>query len=285
MSALMMCPTASFADGYIYGALDTSSWTIDQWKSAAGAFQFNNVKCGSLLRTRIKNVRGGIGILTPVDDTHMKNLLYGNEIRNFSADALVANASDLTVENNKFLDGYADQADGDGNHDDIIQIFALGGRVFDNIVIHNNYIADTTNLSRPWQSGYQGISCFDGIVTNIKITNNVVLASAYHGISLYGARGALIANNTVINSKANGRTNWIGIFNLKDGTPPQNVVSKDNLASGFAGNAPATSYTSTNNYTVSKPLETFVVYDLPTATFDLTLKPTSPFFGKGAGAY
>ena len=45
---------------------------------------------------------------------------------------------------------------------------------------------------------------FDGMYDGVKIRNNVIQASGYHGITITGALNSEVVNNTVLNTKASG---------------------------------------------------------------------------------
>ena len=51
---------------------------------------------------------------------------------------------------------------------------------------------------QPHRGALQGIGCFDGMFVDWIIENNVIIVDHYHGITLGGARGCRIVNNTVI---------------------------------------------------------------------------------------
>jgi parallel beta-helix repeat protein len=73
---------------------------------------------------------------------------------------------------------------------------------------------------------------------NLKITNNIVAANQYHGISVYGARGAMILNNTVVNIRGLvAVTPYIAIRPRKDGTRSTNVIVANNVAMSIQGSA------------------------------------------------
>ncbi|HVK61095.1 MAG TPA: right-handed parallel beta-helix repeat-containing protein [Bdellovibrionales bacterium] len=274
------------ADSKLYSQNDSSGFTANDWLTTPNAVTARNSPCTSILRNKALNVRFGINVwsdLATYPENSIKTLVSGNEIKNFSGDGMRPNGSDILIENNRILDSYLSAADGDANHDDGIQMFALNGAVFDNIVINRNLVQDVTDVNRPFQADLQGIACFDGTLTRLQMTNNTVIASAYHGISLYGGVDGLIANNTVAMSKPTGRKIWIGVFNKKDGTVPVNIVMRDNLATHFSGNA-VTGVLKSNNHIVADPVATYTTYDVNNAKFNLKVKTSSPLYGNGAGA-
>lgn len=273
------------ADAHLYTVQDSKSWTASDWinKAADGVF-LRNGSCLSVARTKVLNTRFGASILSDGKarpDTSMKVLMQGNEIANFSGDGLRPIASDVIIKDNYVHDVYVSAADGDDNHDDGLQMWALGGATYDNVRIERNWVQETTDPARPLQNDLQGISQFDGVSTNVVITDNVVLAGAYHGISLYGCQDGTISHNTVANPGANGHKLWVGVFDLKDGTPSKGLTVTDNAATTFSFSAKTTGFVNTNNVAVADPRATYTSFAAP---FDLTPKPGSVLAGKAAGS-
>ena len=275
-----------FTKAHLYTVADSTNWGVSDWIDVASSgISVRNTTCVAVTDNSLKNVRFGISVSSDSLDTNqsrMSVLVSNNEIRNFSGDGMRPIASNVIMKDNRIYDEYVSGADGDGNHDDGIQMFALNGRVFDNIVIDHNWIQETTDPSRKWNAGLQGISNFDGIYTNVKITNNVVLVSAYHGISMYGARTTLIDHNTVANPTTNGHKTWIYIPNSKGGIAPRDTVVSNNVAVLIHGQ-PGATYT--NNIAVTDPVAAYTTFDITHALFDLHPKSGGPLAGRGAGVY
>ncbi|HYF29074.1 MAG TPA: right-handed parallel beta-helix repeat-containing protein, partial [Candidatus Paceibacterota bacterium] len=227
------------ADTRQYHAKDSAGWDVPKWMSLSSGMQANNSTCTSFVNNRIKNVRGGIGVIkggnTPAENS-AKALVKGNEIRNFSADGMVMNGSDITVRDNRLYDQYAGMEDGDPNHDDGLQMFAGVNQVFDNVRIEDNWFQERTSLNRELDAHMQGIVVFDGKVTNMRVTGNVVLGSAYHGIALYGAQNSLVDHNTVQNPTTNGHAYWISVPKAKaafGAFPPTGTKVSNNIAHAY----------------------------------------------------
>ena len=129
----------------------------------------------------------------------------------------------------------------------------------------------------------QGISEFDGAWDGIQIINNVVIASAYHGIALYGAHNSTIINNTVFGNfvAPNGDVNetWIGVF-YNGGSPPVNVVVRNNISSSYV--YANTGVTSDHNVLTTNPQANFVQFNR--ATFQYDLHPASGSVQLGYGS-
>lgn len=274
------------ADSTLYTVKDATSWTANEWiNTASDGISVRNTTCATVVRNRLSNLRFAVSVFT--DDANpatnrMKALVERNDARRFSADGMRPNGSDITFRYNRFLDEYASEADGDANHDDGLQMFALNGAVYDNIVIEGNWFQETTNPARSFNASMQGISVFDGLITHLKVVDNVVLCSAYHGIAGYGIADGLIEHNTVANNSTNGNATWILVPPAKDNTAPKNDVVQNNVAVSFPG--PQAGVTYTNDIVVATPTDVFTVFDRTQAKYDLTPKPGSVLDGKGAGS-
>ncbi len=260
----------------------TAPTTIQEWMGLSNGIDISNSHCASVLRNKLAWVRFGFtmsfaGLDYPANSA--RELVQDNQLDGFSGDGARMNASDLTIRGNAFRDGYASIADGDANHDDMIQGFKLDGGWFQNIVIEDNFLADRTSPNRKFVSEYQGIGIFDGVFKNLTIRRNVLLTGAYHGMGLYGVTDTTVENNTVISTST--KSLWIQVFVGKKGEQPSNVTVKNNLATKlFSTNVAVYA----NDYEVPNPAADFVQFDVANGAYDMHLKPTSAFFGKGAGA-
>ena len=276
------------ADSHLYTVQDATAWTANDWINVASSgINVRNGSCVALLRDKVLNSRFGIAISSDAltrPDTSMKVLALGNEVANFSGDAMRVVASDVTVQGNYLHDVYVSQADGDSNHDDALQMWALNGATFDDIVIDGNWVQESTDATRPLQNTLQGIDDFDGVNTHVQITNNVVLVSAYHGIALYGSQDSTIAHNTVANPTANGFHTWIMVNDTKGGAPSQNVTVTDDAATELDLAATTTNLVSSNDVVVASPAAVYTTFDTTKMLFDLTPKSGSVLDGTGAGA-
>lgn len=276
------------ADSHLYTVKDASAWTASDWMNvASNGISVRNGSCVALLRDQVKNTRFGIAISSDAlarPDTSVKVLALGNEVANFSGDAMRVVATDVTVQGDYLHDVYVSEADGDPNHDDGLQMWALNGATFDDIVIDGNWVEESTDPARPFQNTLQGIDDFDGVNTNVKVTNNVVIASAYHGISLYGAQDSLIDHNTVANPTSNGFKTWIMVNDTKGNAPSKNVTVTNNAATQFTLASTTVNLVSTNDVVVANPASVYTTFDTAKMLFDLTPKQGSVLDGTGAGA-
>ncbi len=107
--------------------------------------------------------------------------------------------------------------DTDTNHDDGFQAWVNSSTKPTGLVLDGNFILEwvATPKDHPLRCRLQGIGLFDGIYRNLTIVNNVVSATQYHGISIYGADNAIIANNTVVHSAGNQALTHISWFGLR----------------------------------------------------------------------
>lgn len=275
------------SDSVISGSDDSSAWGVAEWLAAPNGIYADNSRCTSFLRNKLSNLRSGINVFTrgtTVETVVSNSLVKNNELRNLSADFMRPIGSNITFEGNRAYDGYVSAADGDTNHDDFIQGFALNGVPYENVKIINNFFQETTSPDRKWKSDYQGICVFDGLYNNYLVQSNTVIGSAYHGISMYGGSNGLIENNTVVSSyPAFGRNYWIHTPPTKTGLAPVNVTVRNNFANQILTQTTGLTY---SNNAVEAPLNVsshMVTYDQVNFRFDLRLRPESIYFGKNIG--
>lgn len=257
--------------------------TAADWMALSSGISFDGSRCVSVLNNKIQYVRHGLAPgkqgLDPATNS-AKQLIKGNVITDFSGDGARMNGSDLMFIGNTFKDGHVGQANGDGNHDDMIQGFKLDGGWYENILVEGNTFIDNASANKVFPTEYQGVCIFDGVFKKITVRKNILLVGAYHGISLNGVTDGLIENNTVISTSSKGL--WIRSGAGKKGEPVVNMVVKNNLATKLVSN----NWTvNTNNFAVANPANEFVQFDKVNGVFDMHLKQTSQFFGKGAGAF
>lgn len=163
--------------------------------------------------------------------------ISGNTVTGFAGDALRALGDHARVSNNTVRDCVAIN----GNHDDGFQSWSnkkgQNGKLPQTglIVENNSFIEWTGAKDHPLRCSLQGIGLFDGFYEDVTIRNNIVLVSAYHGISVYGGRGVRILNNTVlhVDGKAGLRHPWIMVNDKKNGDPARRVLVENNIATDF----------------------------------------------------
>jgi MYXO-CTERM domain-containing protein len=212
----------------LFSELDVSGWTADDWVNRASSGIAVDGPDNLIAGNRLTNVRFGIsvgGASVTVRD---------NVIENFSADGLRGLGDYDVFEHNYVANSYADD-DVDSNHDDGFQSWSVGddgvgtGEVV-GVVLRGNIFIGYSDPDQPFRGTLQGIGCFDGFFVDWVIENNVVATDHWHGITLLGARGARIVNNTVLdlNEERPGPP-WIQIQPHKDGTASEDCIVRNNL--------------------------------------------------------
>ncbi|HSM13306.1 MAG TPA: choice-of-anchor Q domain-containing protein, partial [Thermoanaerobaculia bacterium] len=145
------------------------------------------------------------------------------------------------------------------------------------VVLRGNVIVNNEDPDHPLRSTLQGIGCFDGLFVDWIVENNVVVTDHWHGISLYGAIGGRVVNNTVLDlNGASPGPPWI-MLNSHGGTPSQNVVVRNNLATDFA--ISGTGIVQDHNLEIVDPAALFVA-----PPFDVHLKAGSSAIDAGSPA-
>ncbi|MBI3202374.1 MAG: right-handed parallel beta-helix repeat-containing protein [Myxococcales bacterium] len=256
---------------------DASAWGAPEWLAASSGISLRGAD--SVARNnKVKNVRFGI----TADAS--KVLVEGNSIVNFSADGLRGLGDDETFQYNLIKNSYLDDSV-DSNHDDGFQSWSVGGGgvgtgEVKNMTLRGNVFIGNEDPAQKLKGTMQGIGCFDGTFTGWVVENNVVITNHWHGISLYGAKDSRVVNNTVMDTDAvKPGPPWIMVTAHKNGTPSQNVVVRNNLATDF--DVKGTNVTEDHNVTLTGG--TLATYFLsPTAPkWDLRLTKTSPAIDKG----
>lgn len=212
-------------DCELFSVRDSSGWSAEDWvDNACNGFAVDGPDV-IIRRNYLLNVDFGISV------GGERALISRNVIENFSGDGLRGLGDGGVFEYNVVKNCY----DVDDNHDDGFQSWSVGdggvgtGEVRD-IVLRGNVIINYEDPAQPLRGSLQGIGCFDGFFVDWVIENNVIITDHWHGITLLGARGARILNNTVIdpNGERPGPP-WIQVGAHKDGTPSTDIVVRNNL--------------------------------------------------------
>ena len=199
-----------------------------------------------------------------------------NQIRGFSMDGLRVLGDNSIVRGNLITDCVRIN----DNHPDGLQSWSRDGSPVKNLLIEGNAILEWSNpVVSSKRCRLQGIGFFDGFYDDITIENNVISTTAYHGISLYGARRATVINNPVVNALNQKQSYpWIGIFAHKNGTPSTDVTVKNNLAMKMAASSSSTNRVVVkNNSAITYPAKVF----MNAAAFDYRPKADSGFIDNG----
>lgn len=207
-------------------------WSRGTWLKARRAGILLRGTQSAVLSSTFTGLGGGIGV------TGKGARIEGNVIRGFSQDGINVTTDNVVVRGNRI----EDCVKLDDHHDDGIQAWSVGadGRpgtgTLKNLAIENNTILEWRGGSAPaLVCDLQGIGLFDGMFEGLSITNNLVMVSAYHGISVYGGRNSVIANNSLLHRTGAGQDRpWIGVFNHGDGRPSRRMVVANNIAPKYS---------------------------------------------------
>ena len=278
----------------IHSAEDAEDWTPAEWPVLCADFGifFNVVRRGTVSNNIIRSVHNGITL------RGSSLFVTGNTIDYFANDGIQFSASNTIISHNVVSNHYG--LWNDGFHHDGMQGWTASGETFTtNVTIDSNMVLASTGAyatipAIPTGAGddyMQGLSIFNGAWDNLTVTNNVVTAGAYHGMSFYGIRDSVIANNTVI-GKGPTYTSWLGIFKSK--LIPTNVIVRNNIAEKFSLLATGVAFDHNLTFVrsgpvwqrdaipVIDPLATFVTYQPSLGIFDFRLKEGSPAIGAGS---
>jgi parallel beta-helix repeat protein len=217
-----------------------------------------------------------------------KYIVSGNTIDGFAGNGIDHSVSDAVISENIISNAHS-ICHNLCVHQDGIQGWNYEDRqglTNTNIDIVRNRIVDRTvrDMDMPADT-LQGITIFDGNWDGVRIVNNVVVVNAWHGISVYGAKNALIANNTVIGDSE--RDTWIMVTNQKPdsgGKAPSNVVIRNNLATRFVVEDAVKNgdhVVADHNMEAVYPKLLFRVFDPKDGAFDLHLRPNISAVGTG----
>jgi parallel beta-helix repeat protein len=223
---------------------DVLSWTQDQWleRRRHGIWLYGT-------NSRVSN-NTLVAVQSGIWTWGQNSVVNGNRITELTADGLRAGSGDVFRNNYvaNFLRVDQDHLDGFQSIGDVTNPVR-------DLVLDGNVIVEWAHSTdHPLRASLQGIGMFDGFYDNFKIINNVVSVTAYHGISVYGGRGGIIANNTVVHQSGNPeKYPWIGVFAHKNGTPSQGVVVANNLAMAFIGGSAADNVNLTDNQVIFYP--------------------------------
>ena len=217
------------------------SWTKDQWLAVVDhAIWLRGEK--SVVRS---NTITGVGQGITVSDG---SLVEGNVIDGFAWDGL-RGVSNSVFRNNIVKNTFKV----DKTHRDGFQSYSR--KTVTGLTVENNvFVSWTHKANSPLRGDMQGISLFDGFYEDLTIKNNFVATTHYNGITVMGARRAVVTGNTVVNLNGEaGKKPWLKITSHKDGRPSENVLVADNRAMSFSGGDAANNVVFSNNTVITNP--------------------------------
>jgi parallel beta-helix repeat protein len=257
----------------LQSAEDTSRWSAEQWNAlSSSGIEADGTRI-TVRRNHLKNVDSGIS----VSASH--SLIEHNTVENFAGDGLRGLGDHCVFQYNVVKNCY----DVNANHDDGFQSWSRGpggvgtGEVV-GLVLRGNTIINYEDPDQPHRGTLQGIGCFDGMFVDWIIENNVVLVDHYHGITLGGARGCRLVNNTVIdpNDTRPGPA-AVRVGKHKNGTPSSGCTVRNNLATSLHVQS-GPDMTVDHNLIVDDPGSVFV----DAAGRDFRLRKESPAIDAGS---
>ena len=261
-------------DSVNYPLWDLATWT----KNKRSGIEMKGTR-NSAIGNRVTGINFGISA------SGNGALIEKNIIDGFSGDGMRALGDNSVVRGNRVQNCVHI----DANHADGFQSWSrgpagVGTGTVRNLVIDGNKIFEWNNPTvSPLKCKLQGVGMFDGMYDGVKVTNNLVSSTQYHGIAIAGALNTVINNNTVtapLTVKQNYP--WIKISNHKNGTPSRNVLVANNTSNGM-GVPASTVYNVVvkNNVLVTNPPAEFVS---PVGQ-NFALQPTAKSANTGATAY
>ncbi len=253
-------------NSHLYSVADSSAWTASDWLALApGSGIAASGACITVRHCTLENVQ--LGINAGGDDC----VIEYNTITGIAHDGLRSGADRIVWQYNHL----SDFVDVDGNHDDIIQLYRGDEVPHVGVVIRGNYFDGRKIPGRPHTTSPQGIGCFDGPYVDCVVENNVVLTAHYHGISLYGADGCTIINNTALDPSREYPA-WIR-------TPDSsNTVIRNNLTYSLQEADPANGIVVDHNIELTDALSDQIFIDWRNG--DVRLAASSPAIDAGSAA-
>lgn len=264
----------------VQDAANYMSWSLQDWLDNYRPGVMLDGDHNSVLNSRLTGIQHGILA------QGKNSLVQANIIDGFSGDGMRALGDNTVVRGNKVQNCF----DIDANHDDGLQSYSIGptgktgtGVVY-NVTVEDNKILEWASpVAHPLHCRLQGIGMFDGMFDGFAIRNNLIVTSAYHGLTMMGARNSTIVNNTVVS--AGGKTDnypWVSVSPHKNGTPSQNVVAANNYAMQVkVKNDPVNNTVAAGNALIGNPLTAFASF----SGMDFNLSASSKAADAGSSAY
>jgi hypothetical protein len=284
-----------FTGNTLYSQRDVSNWTTDDWLKSGSKGIYYEGECAIITGNTLKNLRRGMII------SGDKILISHNEIDYYVDDGIDFTSGNTVISHNRVINHCGKCKD--GNHNDGIQGWTVDGKANKNVTIDSNLILESTGKypeipllpTAIEPDGIQGMFISDGRWENVTVTNNVVGAAYFHGMTLCGFSNSIVANNTVVKQSNNAKiTPQLGVNESGDKIPVDNVIVRNNIAHRFnlspvgvvqdhniSLSMPQTNSRELGRFSIGSPRKMFVNYDLKKGPFDLTLREDSFAIGRG----
>ncbi|MBZ0136789.1 MAG: right-handed parallel beta-helix repeat-containing protein [Planctomycetes bacterium] len=217
-------------DCFVHSALDTSSWSAQDWMKCNSGITMGRHGSGHMLRNNyVLNTRFGINLCAE------NSVCEGNVVSHFSGDGIRVTRDGQVVQHNVIRNIYVGDKDGDDNHDDAIQCFLFnkGTGLVRDVTIRENLVIMREDESQRWPANMQAIGFFDGPLQNFHVEGNVINTSHWHGVSLYDAQDCKILNNVAYTQWTSEKLRpWVELGSKGKGEIKGNEV-KGNYAYSF----------------------------------------------------
>lgn len=216
---------------------DASGWVANDWNTKPrNGFYINAfmARCVSITNSTVSNVAGGFAI------GGEKVVVAHNSLNYFRDDGLDFYGNLLNIHHNKMTNSISVSE----IHKDFMQ-GQIGRRFtgttcnhYHDIVIDSNTLLGKTEAKNTLYTYTQGINTFDEDWTNLKVTNNTVVAAACQGIGFGSVHNGEIANNVVMHD---GLTVTPGCTRLgiggggksHEGTPGDHIRIHHNVSQAY----------------------------------------------------
>ncbi len=280
-----------FNQGTVRAQADTSAWTKQDWRDKAPlGLIAGNDSCLAVTNSNVANIRRGIAVQSD------RVLVAGNTIERSSGDGIDYDPGvGIQISDNVIRNSVDACEPPPGvkpstvcTHQDGIQgqfIYNDPSRLGQDVVIARNQIFAVTRSDLKFlATALQGITSFDGNWKNVTIINNIALINAYHAITVGGADGGLVANNTVFNTDPT-RNAWIAVGSTHQGYVSRNVTVRNNIANQIQVKADANlNVVVDHNLATTDPGSVVRSFDVVNSIFDVHLKAGSPAIAAGTSS-
>ena len=259
---------------------------VDDPAPLANGVIAENGACVTLSHNRIFNVFNGVYVGgDQVGDRGRFFRVVNNAIENFAADGIDHSLSASLIAGNVITRAH-DICHNQCIHMDAIQGWNYGNRSgitnVDVTIDGNTIIQDMATDDTLPADNLQGITIFDGFWRDVKVVNNVIATDAWHGITIGGVDGLILANNTVLATTPRGT--WISAGGTThQGSVSRNVVVRNNIASVISQpKIPVENMKVDHNLIADDPRALFVDFRPAQHIYDMRLSARSRAIGRGA---